>query len=183
MADTTTEPGIERSIQDIETNTIGDELQLVVFNIGGEEFGVEIMNVQEIIRITNITKIPQAPHYVRGIINLRGKIVVVINLHDIMGTDSKEQDEDTRIIVVEMGDNVVGFIVDSATEVLRLPKNSVEPAPAIIANRVNTEYVRGVGKIEDRLLILLNLQKILSESELGSINRISAEVDGAEVTA
>ena len=183
MADTTTEPGIERSVQDRETDTTGDELQLVVFNIGDEEFGVEIMNVQEIIRMTNITKIPQAPDYVRGIINLRGKIVIVINLNDIMGTDGREQDEDTRIIVAEMGDNIVGFIVDSATEVLRLLKSSVEPAPAIIANRINTEYVRGVGKIDDRLLILLNLRKILSESELGSINSISAEVDGAEVIA
>ena len=181
MADTTIEPG--KSIKDRETDTTSDELQLVVFNIGAEEFGVEIMNVQEIIRMTSITKIPQAPHYVRGIINLRGKIVIVINLNDIMGTGGGEQDEDTRIIVAEMGDNVVGFVVDSATEVLRLPKNSVEPAPAIIANKIDTEYVRGVGKIDDRLLILLNLQKILSESELGSISNIAAEADGAEVTA
>jgi purine-binding chemotaxis protein CheW len=171
--------GKERSVRDIDKNR-GDELQLVVFNIGDEEFGVEIMNVQEIIRMTNITKIPQAPNYVRGIINLRGRIVIVINLNDIMGMDGKEADEHTRIIVAEMGETVVGFIVDSVSEVLRLPESNVEPAPAIIANKIDTEYVLGVGKIDDRLLILLNLHKVFSESDLNHINTLSSEADGAE---
>ncbi|NJD52101.1 MAG: chemotaxis protein CheW [Candidatus Methanoperedens sp.] len=153
----------------------GDELQLVVFNIGTEEFGVEIMNVQEIIRMTNITKIPQASGYVKGIINLRGRIIVVINLNVIMGMESKENNENTRIIVADIGEIVMGFIVDAVSEVIRLPESSVEPAPAVIANKIGTEYVRGVGKMEDRLLILLNLDKILSANELHNINKITTE--------
>ncbi|NJD52106.1 MAG: chemotaxis protein CheW [Candidatus Methanoperedens sp.] len=157
----------------------GDELQLVVFNIGTEEFGVEIMNVQEIIRMTNITKIPQASGYVKGIINLRGRIIVVINLNVILGMESKEHNENTRIIVADIGETVMGFVVDAVSEVIRLPESSVEPAPAVIANKIGTEYVRGVGKMEDRLLILLDLDKILSANELHNINKITTEATEA----
>ncbi len=159
--------------------TSSDEFQLVVFNIGTEEFGVEIMNVQEIIRMTNITKIPQASGYVKGIINLRGRIIVVINLNVIMGMQNREQDENTRIIVADIGETVMGFVVDSVSEVIRLPQGSVEPAPAVIANKIGTEYVRGVGKMKDRLLILLDLDRILGENELKNINAISAEATQA----
>ncbi len=155
--------------------TSNGELQLVVFNIGSEEFGVEIMNVQEIIRMTNITRIPRTPDYIRGIINLRGRIIVVINLNVIMGMESREQDENTRIVVVNLDDTVMGFVVDAVSEVIRLPEKNVEPAPAIIAGKIGTEYVLGVGKLDNRLLILLNLGKILSTDELHSIRSISTE--------
>lgn len=168
----------EKQPQDAKAKS-GDELQLVVFNIGTEEFGVEIMNVQEIIRMINITKIPQASAFVKGIINLRGRIIVVIDLNVIMGMQSREHDENTRIIVADIGDTVMGFIVDSVSEVIRLPESSVEPAPAIIANKIGTEYVRGVGKMEDRLLILLDLDKILSKNELNNIHNISSEAAAA----
>ncbi|MCX9083899.1 MAG: chemotaxis protein CheW [Candidatus Methanoperedens sp.] len=158
-----------------EKTISGDELQLVVFKIGSEEFGVEIMNVQEIIRMINITKIPQASSHLRGIINLRGKIIVVINLDVVMGMKSREQDDNTRIIVVDIGENIVGFIVDSVSEVIRLPKNNVEPAPGVIANKIGTEYIHGVGKIKDRLLILLDLNRMLSVNELQNLNSISSE--------
>jgi purine-binding chemotaxis protein CheW len=167
--------------QDAKTKT-GDELQLVVFNIGREEFGVEIMKVQEIIRMTSITRIPQAPNYVRGIINLRGRIIVVLNMNVVMGMESKEQDENTRIVVANIGETVIGFIVDSVSEVIRLPQKNIEPAPAVIANRIGTEYVRGVGKMDDRLLILLNLDKVLSVNELHSVHTISTEATEAAVT-
>ncbi len=160
--------------QDAKTTADG-ELQLVAFNIGSEEFGVEIMNVQEIIRMTSITKIPQAPDYIRGIINLRGRIIVVINLNVVLGMKIKEQDENTRIIVANIGDTVMGFVVDSVSEVIRLPQKSVEPAPAVIADKIGTEYVMGVGKLDNRLLILLNLDKILGAKELHSVQSISAE--------
>ena len=159
-----------------DTKTASDsELQLVVFSIGAEEFGVEIMNVQEIIRMTSITRIPQAPDYIKGIINLRGRIIVVINLNVVMGMQSKEQDENTRIIVASIGDTVMGFVVDSVSEVIRLPEKNLEPAPAVIADKMGTEYVMGVGKLDNRLLILLNLDKILGAKELHSIQNISTE--------
>ncbi len=151
------------------------ELQLVVFNIGSEEFGVEIMNVQEIIRMTSITKIPQAPDYIKGIINIRGRIIIVINLNVIMGMEGRMQDENTRIIVANLNDTVLGFVVDSVSEVIRLPEKNVEPAPAVIASKIGTEYIYGVGKMDNRLLILLNLDKILSANELQSIQNISTE--------
>jgi purine-binding chemotaxis protein CheW len=166
-----------------DTKTASDsELQLVVFSIGAEEFGVEIMNVQEIIRMTSITRIPQAPDYIKGIINLRGRIIVVINLNVVLGMQSKEQDENTRIVVAGIGDTVMGFIVDAVSEVIRLPEKNVEPAPAVIADKIGTEYVMGVGKLDNRLLILLNLDKILSAKELHSIQSISNEAEEA-VTA
>jgi purine-binding chemotaxis protein CheW len=133
------------------------------------------MKVQEIIRMTNITMIPQASGYVKGIINLRGRIIVVINLNVIMGMESKEQDEKTRIIVADIGETVMGFIVDAVSEVIRLPVSSVEPAPSVIANKIGTEYVRGVGKLVDRLLILLDLDKILNANELLNVNTIASE--------
>jgi purine-binding chemotaxis protein CheW len=164
----------EKQPQDAKAKS-GNELQLVVFTIGTEEFGVEIMNVQEIIRMTNITRIPQASGYVKGIINLRGRIIVVINIDVVMGMQSREQDENTRIIVADIGETVMGFIVDSVSEVIRLPESSVEPAPAVIANKIGTEYVRGVGKMIDRLLILLDLNRILNVNELNKANTIASE--------
>ncbi|MCX9010870.1 MAG: chemotaxis protein CheW, partial [Candidatus Methanoperedens sp.] len=122
----------------------------------------------------------QAPEYIRGIINLRGRIIVVINLNVVLGMASKEQDENTRIIVGSIGDTVMGFVVDSVSEVIRLPEKSVEPAPAVIADKIGTEYVMGVGKLDNRLLILLNLDKILSAKELHSIQNISTDAVAAE---
>ncbi len=159
-----------------DTKTIADsELQLVVFSIGSEEFGVEIMNVQEIIRMTSITRIPQAPDYIKGIINLRGRIIVVINLNVVLGMQSKDQDENTRIVVASIGDTVMGFVVDAVSEVIRLPEKSVEPAPPVIADKLGTEYVMGVGKLDNRLLILLNLAKVLGAKELHKVQSISTD--------
>jgi purine-binding chemotaxis protein CheW len=166
---------------ELPQNAKTNELQLVVFKLGSEEFGVEIRNVQEIIRMTNITKIPQASGYVKGIINLRGRIIVVINLNVMLGMESSELNGNTRIIVADVGDTVLGFAVDSVSEVIRLPESNVEPAPAIITNKIGTEYLYGVGKLDNRLLILLKLGKILGTNELRSIH-ISAEAAGA-VTA
>lgn len=168
-------------LQNSKTTSDG-ELQLVVFSIGSEEFGVEIMNVQEIIRMTNITKIPQAPDYIRGIINLRGRIIVVINLNVVLGMENKEQDENTRIIVASIDDTVMGFVVDSVSEVIRLQEKNVELAPAVIADKMGTEYVLGVGKLDNRLLILLNLDKLLSTKELHSVQSISSDAAAVATT-
>jgi len=144
-------------------------LQLVIFQLAGEEFGVEIMQVQEIIRMPDITRIPQSPDYVEGVINLRGKIIVVINLDTRFDLQSKELDENSRIIIVEVGENVVGMVVDSVSEVLRLSTANVEPAPEIITAKIHVDYLRGVGKLDDRLLILLDLEKVLSAEEMAQV--------------
>ena len=148
-------------------------LQLVVFQLGGEEFGVEIMQVQEIIRMPDITRIPQSPEYVEGVINLRGKIIVVINLDTKFALHSKEIDADSRIIIVEIGDNVVGMIVDSVSEVMRLASSSVEPAPDIISTKIKADYLKGVGKLDERLLILLDLERVLNDDEMAQLETVS----------
>jgi CheW protein len=151
------------------TTSVGELLQMVVFQLGGEEFGVEIMKVQEIIRMPEITKIPQSPEYVEGVINLRGKIIVVINLDKRFNLRSKEVDEHSRIIVVEIGNNVVGMIVDSVNEVLRIPASNIDPAPELVTSSVSKEYITGVGKMDNRLLILLDLARVLNKKEVEDI--------------
>ncbi|MCT4533845.1 chemotaxis protein CheW [Halodesulfovibrio sp.] len=149
-----------------------DELmQLVTFSIGEEEFGVDILKVQEIIRTMEITKVPKAPDFVEGVINLRGKVIPIIDLRRRFGLSSKEHDKHTRIIVIEINNMIVGFVVDSVSEVLRIPASTVEPPPAVVAG-MESEYISGVGKLQDRLLILLDLDRLLSNEDLDVLGQM-----------
>ncbi|MBI9111419.1 chemotaxis protein CheW [Maridesulfovibrio ferrireducens] len=139
-------------------------IQLVTFSIAEEEFGVDILKVQEIIRTMEITKVPRAPVFVEGVINLRGKVIPIIDLRSKFGLEIREHDQNTRIIVIEISDMIVGFVVDSVSEVLRIPANTVEPPPPVVSG-LESEYISGVGKLEDRLLILLDLNRLLSGDE------------------
>ena len=140
-------------------------LQLVTFSIGDEEFGVNILKVQEIIRSMEITKVPRAPEFVEGVINLRGKVIPIIDLRRRFGLKPKAHDKNTRIIVIEITNIVVGFVVDAVSEVLRIPASTVEPPPPVVA-RVDSEYISGVGKLADRLLIMLDLDRLLSSDDM-----------------
>ncbi len=139
-------------------------MQLVTFSIGEEEFGVDILKVQEIIRMMEITKVPRAPDFVEGVINLRGKVIPIIDLRKRFGLITRDHDKHTRIIVIEINNMIVGFVVDSVSEVLRIPSNTVEPPPPVVSG-LESEYISGVGKLEDRLLILLDLDRLLSGEE------------------
>jgi len=139
-------------------------LQLVTFSIGDEEFGVDILKVQEIIRTMEITKVPRAPAFVEGVINLRGKVIPIIDLRKRFGLQARGHDKNTRIIVIEINGMIVGFVVDAVSEVLRIPAGTVEPPPPVVAG-LESEYLSGVGKLEDRLLILLDLNRLLSREE------------------
>lgn len=139
-------------------------LQLVSFKIGDEEFGVDILSVQEINRMSQITKVPNTPDFIEGVINLRGRIIPVIDLRVKLGMARKEHGKNTRIVVVELKGQTIGFIVDEVSEVLRIPKNITEAPPDMVGG-MNTDYITSIGKLEDRLLILLDLEKILSSSE------------------
>ena len=143
-------------------------LQIVSFNIGSEEFGVDILKVQEIYRMVEITKVPQAPHYVEGVINLRGKIIPIVDLRKRFNLELKEYDKNTRIVVMDIGGNIMGMVVDSVSEVLRLPSSTIEPAPEIITG-INSEYIKGVAKLEDRLLIFLDLSKVIDMNEMAGM--------------
>ncbi len=147
-----------------DSKATSEILQLVGFLIGNEEFAVDILKVQEINRITQITKVPNSPAFVEGVINLRGKVIPILDLRIRMGMDKAEHDGRTRIIVVEVAQKTIGFIVDEVTEVLRIPKNVIENPPDLVSN-TKSEFIIGVGKLEDRLLILLDLDKIISLDE------------------
>ena len=149
-------------------------LELVGFRLGEEEFGVSIQDVREIIRMQEVTRVPHAPEFVEGVINLRGQVVPIVDLRKRLGMPPKERDRDTRIVIVELDGELVGFIVDAVTEVLRVPKDQTEPPPEMVVG-VDQEYITAVGKLEDRLLILLDLHKVLSKEEQKEVKGISAQ--------
>ena len=143
----------------------GDLIQLVTFRIGEEEFGVDILAVQEIIRLMQITMVPRAPAFIEGVINLRGKVIPVINMRTRFGMPALEHDSNTRIVVMELEQKIVGFLVDGVSEVLRIPAGTVEDPPPVVAG-IGSEYIRGIGKLDDRLLILLELDNLLCDIDL-----------------
>ena len=159
----------------------GDLLQLVSFVIESEEFGIDILKVQEIIRPVAITRVPNAPTFVEGVINLRGRIVPVVDLRKRFGLPARAQDQHTRIIVVELIDRVVGFMMDAVKEVIRVDKSVIEPAPEL-AIGIDTEYIKGVAKLDDRLLILLELEEVLTADEKKAV-RIAEETASSRAAA
>ncbi|MEO1584872.1 MAG: chemotaxis protein CheW [Planctomycetota bacterium] len=136
-----------------------DQLQLVTFEVAKEEFAVDILAVQEINRMMELTRVPASPPAVEGVINLRGKIIPVLDLRRRFGMEAGAKTDQVRIIVVEVHGRVIGFIVDSVHEVLRISSSIVEPAPAMVTS-IDSDFIAGVGKLEDRLLILLDLEKL-----------------------
>lgn len=148
----------------VKENINNELLQLVSFGIGTEEFGVDILKVQEIIRMINITSVPNSPEFVEGVINLRGRVIPVIDLRIRLGMPKLEYGRDTRIVVVEINGKTMGFIVDSVSEVLRIPRSITEPPPPLTTG-IDAEYITAIGKLENRLIILLDLEKVLREEE------------------
>jgi len=148
----------------------GEVLELVGFRLEGEEFGVPIRDVREIIRMQEVTRVPHAPDFVEGVINLRGQVIPVVALRKRLGMPPKENDRNTRIVIVELDGELVGFVVDAVTEVLRLPKDQTEPPPEMVVG-VEQEYITAVGKLDDRFLILLDLHRILSREEQKEVNK------------
>jgi purine-binding chemotaxis protein CheW len=138
-------------------------LQLVTFRLGEEEYALDILTVREINRMMEITRVPRAPDFIEGVVNLRGNVIPVLDLRKRFGLPPRERDKATRIIVTEVGTRVVGFIVDMVKEVLRIRSDTVEPPGEITG--VDAEYILGVGKVEDRLLILLDVDKVLTRKE------------------
>jgi purine-binding chemotaxis protein CheW len=147
---------------------VAEEIQLVIFSLGREEFAVEVTQVREIMRMEEITRMPKSPPFVEGIINLRGQIIAVIDLAKRLNLETSERDGETRIIVVEAEDIKVGMIVGSVSEVLRVSSGAVESSPTLAAD-VSAAYLQGVVKQDNRLIILLDLTKVLSLEEIARI--------------
>jgi len=138
------------------------ESQLVTFNFGDDEFGVDIMNVKEIVRVTEITKVPNAPDYIEGACNLRGQILPIIDGRARLNIAKKEKDENSRVLVIDVNGTATGVIVDRVSEVLRVSTHDIEEPPQIIKN-VSTDYLNGVVKLDNgnRLIMLLDVLKVV----------------------
>jgi len=143
------------------------EQQLGVFGLGKEEFGIDISRVREIVKLQNITTIPQSMDFVEGIVNLRGQIVPIVDLckRFLVADRSESVDAERRIIVVNMSGQNIGILVDGVSEILRIPDEAIEPTPPIVASGVSSDFIRGVAKVEGRLIIFLDLDRIFSAEE------------------
>jgi purine-binding chemotaxis protein CheW len=145
-------------------DTSRSEQQLVVFDLASEAYGVDIGAVREIIRLQDITKVPRTPDFVEGVINLRGKVIPVVDLRKRFMVPVAEQTDDNRIVVVDIGGEDIGVVVDAVTEVLRILSDSVEPPSSVITTK-DSDYLMGICKLESRMIILLDLERVLSDEE------------------
>lgn len=157
------------------------ELQIVGFRVGRETFGVPISLVHEIVRVPEITAVPEAPDYVEGVINLRGKIISVLDLRKRFGEKEITESKKNRILVVEVEGKMVGLIVDSASEVLKVPATEIDLPPNVF-DEGELNYVTGVGKLRGRLIIMIDLTKILQKGELRRLGELT-EPQPAAATA
>lgn len=152
----------------------GEDLcQFVTCRIAQEEFALDVLSVQEINRMVEVTRVPKAPYFVEGVINLRGRIIPVLDLRRRFGLPASDRTDDSRIMVVLVRQRMVGLIVDEVVEVLRLPRLSIEPPPSV-GSSAGAEFTQGVGRIDDRLLIVLDLNRLLLPSEQAAIDASAA---------
>jgi purine-binding chemotaxis protein CheW len=149
--------------------TTNQAMQLVIFTLGEEEYGVPIQFVKEIIRKPAITHLPNAPTYVLGVINLRGQIIPILSLHQRFGLGSEERDQ-TKVVIIEFADLVVGMEVNEVSEVLTLAAERISAAPSM-ATTIDSNFISGVGKLQDRLLIILDVERILTDEEHSMLSR------------
>lgn len=156
-------------------------LQIVGLRVGREMLGLPISVVREIVRVPEITPVPNAPEHIEGVINLRGKVIAVLDLGKRIGEAPVERNSKSRIVVVELEERLAGLLVNSASEVLRIAPSEIV-APEIVFPNGDISYVTGVGKLLDRLIILLDLNRILQRAELQRLNEV-AELAGASAEA
>ncbi len=147
------------------------EKQYVIFKLCGEEYGVEISNVQEITEYTQATKVPNVPDFIEGIINLRGNITPIISLKKRFNLEENEMSENNRIIIINLKDKHIGFIVDDASQVITMDEKQIENPPDILTG-IDRQYITGIGKVEEKIIIMLDLEKILTEEEKQEIKEM-----------
>ena len=152
------------------------EGKFLTFVLGNEEYGIEIRNVTEIIGIQRITDLPDVPHYVKGVINLRGKVIPVVDVRIRFGLPEREYDERTCIVVVNITDISVGLIVDSVSEVLDIPDEDIEPPPKVNMG-ASSRYIRNLGKVGENVKILLDVHKLFFDDEVEQIAKASESIE------
>jgi len=162
-----------------ESDTVNSK-QYVTFCLAEELFGVEVSRTREILSVISVTSVPQTPEYMLGVINLRGQVVPVIDMRLKLGLSAADETQDTCIIVVEVlvdGEPiVVGALADAVREVLEIKSDAIEPPPRL-GTRLNTEFIKGMGKIDEEFLILLDIDKIFNSDELAMVQEIAEETD------
>ena len=159
-----------------ENNGVTGERQVVVFDLNEEAHGVDISQIREIIRMEEITRVPRAPEFVEGVINLRGKVNPVVDLRARFSMPSTERTDEHGIVVVDVDGQDIGMVVDAVTEVSRTPSDSIEPPSSVITTD-DSEYLTGIVKTDDKLIILLDIAKVISESEASALEEIQQSPD------
>lgn len=147
------------------SRTTNEIIQLVSFELEGEEYGIDVLTVREIIRLPVITKMPNIPEYMDGIINLRGTVVPIISLRRRFGLYEREGDRNSRILVMEVGDSLTGFVVDAVAEVIRISLADIQPPPSIVQGNAAHYCITGVINRAERLLIMLDLNRLFNDEE------------------
>lgn len=158
--------------KEAEKNNFGQDLQMVTFGIAGENYAFDILKVKEIIMMTSITRMPKCPDFIEGVVNLRGQVIPIIDLRKRFLLSTKEYDDNTRIIIVDISGETIGLIVDEVYQVMSIPESSISPPSAIIAG-ISSEYLQGIGRMGDKMLIILDLEKILTHEEKTEVADIS----------
>ena len=171
--------------EDIDDDVQAEEVeqdQYLVFTVESQEFGIQAIRIQEISPLLETTSVPSAPPYIEGILNLRGQLASVINFRRKFGFSPREYDEDTRIIVVEQKTFPIGILVDAVEEVIRIPDEVVQDLPESTTTSVSEDYITGVGMLDKRLIILLDVDKVLTKTEAVELEAIRKQVDTSDET-
>ncbi|MEE8424100.1 MAG: chemotaxis protein CheW [Thermodesulfobacteriota bacterium] len=163
-------------IEDELSDVTEDCLQFVTFKLQDEEFAIEVLKVQEIIRPLDITRVPKCAGFIEGVISLRGKVIPIINMRKRFDLPLSENTNDSRVIVVDVDGKAAGLIVDSVSEICRLGPDSIEPRPASLDNNIGKEYIKGIGKQDDRLIVLLEIDKVLNSEEKEALGSLDTEL-------
>ncbi len=159
-----------------------ETIQLVTFMLADEEYGFRIVDVQEIIRMRNvrITEIPNAPRFVLGVINLRGRMIAVVDLRTRFGLPAQDKGRTSRIVVLNAGDRTVGTIVDAVVEVVRVPSSSIETLPDLVTT-VDSDFIQGITRVDERMIVALDIREMFSSAEHESMGNLAGAAGTAEV--
>lgn len=169
MDDMTNLAAAEQVLPGEETESKGDEQEFLTFTLGDEEYGVDILKVQEIRGYDTVTALPDAPEFIKGVINLRGTIVPILDLRLKFNLSKAEYNEFTVMIILNVADRVVGIVVDGVSDVIDLPESAIRPAPEI-GGSIEDQYITGIGTVDERMLILLDIERLITSADMGLVS-------------
>ena len=167
-------PVAETPLQESSLAQTSGSMQLVSFKLSEETYGIEITKIREIILVGEITQVPETPHYIKGLINLRSSVIPVIDLRARFSLPESELDDDSRIMVLNVGTRTIGIVVDSVSEVLRVSDEQVSPAPSTVASLGN-QYMTGLVRLDDVLLILLDVDQLFGAEETEALENVATD--------